>query len=70
MELKFKVGDVIYVYGDMDEDGFFTVSLYFFPPPLPHSCLARVFVLNYHVLVHDWFHEFVFRSLQCHAKNF
>ena len=26
VELKFKVGDVIYVYGDMDEDGFFTVS--------------------------------------------
>ena len=31
VELKFKVGDVIYVYGDMDEDGFYTVSLYFFP---------------------------------------
>ena len=26
VELKFRVGDVIYVYGDMDEDGFFTVS--------------------------------------------
>ncbi|XP_068681070.1 peripheral-type benzodiazepine receptor-associated protein 1-like isoform X3 [Montipora foliosa] len=27
VELKFKVGDVIYVYGDMDEDGFFTGEL-------------------------------------------
>ena len=26
VELKFRVGDIIYVYGDMDEDGFFTVS--------------------------------------------
>ena len=26
VELKFRVGDVIYVYGDMDEDGFFAVS--------------------------------------------
>lgn len=26
VELKFRVGDVIYVYGGMDEDGFFTVS--------------------------------------------
>jgi len=26
VELKFRVGDVIYVYGDLDEDGFFTVS--------------------------------------------
>lgn len=25
MELKFRVGDIIYVYGDMDEDGFFMV---------------------------------------------
>lgn len=25
VELKFRVGDIIYVYGDMDEDGFFTV---------------------------------------------
>ena len=25
VELTFRVGDVIYVYGDMDEDGFFTV---------------------------------------------
>ena len=24
--MKFKVGDVIYVYGGMDEDGFFSVS--------------------------------------------
>ena len=26
VELKFRVGDIIYVYGDLDEDGFFTVS--------------------------------------------
>ena len=26
VELKFRVGDIIYVYGDMDDDGFFTVS--------------------------------------------
>ena len=70
VELKFKVGDVIYVYGDMDEDGFYTVSLYFFPLLSYTSCLERVFVLNYHVLFHEWFDEFVFRSLQCHAKNF
>ncbi|PFX31720.1 RIMS-binding protein 2 [Stylophora pistillata] len=27
VELKFRVGDIIYVYGDMDEDGFFTGEL-------------------------------------------
>jgi len=27
VELKFRVGDVVYVYGDMDEDGFFTGEL-------------------------------------------
>lgn len=35
VELKFRSGDIMYVYGEMDEDGFYTVNHYLDPLYVP-----------------------------------